>query len=235
MSDERFLIVNADDLGMTDAVNAGIAAAFERGIVTSASLMVRQAAAPAGAAYAKAHPELAVGLHIDLGQWDYENGEWIATYEHCDQEDPAAVEREARAQLELFRRLLGRDPTHLDSHQHVHMSEPLASVAGRFAAELGVPLRDRGIPYEGGFYGQNDKGESFPEAIGVESLIALLRQLPDGVTELGCHPGMEMHGESSYAEERRREVRTLCDPAVRAAIESEGIRLASFAEFGRGG
>jgi hypothetical protein len=80
---DRTLIVNADDLGMTEAVNAGIAAAFERGIVTSASLMVRQAAAPAGAAYAKAHPGLAVGLHIDLGQWDYENGEWIVAYEQA--------------------------------------------------------------------------------------------------------------------------------------------------------
>jgi predicted glycoside hydrolase/deacetylase ChbG (UPF0249 family) len=230
---ERTLIVNADDLGMTGAVNAGIARAFEGGIVTSASLMVRQAAAAEGAAYAQAHPALAVGLHIDLGQWDYENGEWIVAYERCDQEDPASVEREARAQLQIFCELMGREPTHLDSHQHVHMGEPLAGVAVRLAGELGVPLRDRGISYEGGFYGQNGKGESFPEAIGVEALIELLRRLPPGVTEVGCHPGMEMEGESSYGEERLREVRTLCDPAVREAIEREGIRLASFAEFHR--
>jgi predicted glycoside hydrolase/deacetylase ChbG (UPF0249 family) len=232
---ERTLIVNADDLGMTGAVNAGIAAAFERGVVTSASLMVRQGAAAEGAAYAAAHPDLAVGLHVDLGQWDYENGEWIVAYERCDQEDPVSVEREAREQLALFRELTGRDPTHLDSHQHVHMDEPLAGVAARLAEELGVPLRDRGIRYEGGFYGQNGKGESFPEAIGVPALIELLRRLPAGVTELGCHPGMEMEGESSYGEERLREVQTLCDPAVREAIAREGIRLASFAEFSRRG
>jgi chitin disaccharide deacetylase len=226
------LIVNADDLGMTDAVNAGIGAAFERGIVTSASLMVRQAAAPAGAAYAKAHPGLAVGLHIDLGQWDYENGEWIVAYEHCDQQDPAAVERETREQLELFRQQVGRDPTHLDSHQHVHMNEPLAGVAARIADELGVPLRGRGIRYEGGFYGQSGKGESFPEAISPVALIALVRALPPGITEIGCHPGMEMAGKSSYGEERQREVRTLCDPAVRKAITDEGVVLASFAEIG---
>jgi len=229
----RTLIVNADDLGMTSAVNAGIAATFERGIVTSASLMVRQAAAQAAVDYAKEHPALAVGLHIDLGQWDYENGAWIVAYERCDQEDPAAVEREARAQLDRFRELTDRDPTHLDSHQHVHMSEPLAGVAARMAAELGVPLRDSGIRYEGSFYGQNGKGESFPEAIGVEALVALLRQLPPGVTEIGCHPGMEMQGESSYAQEREQEVRTLSDPAVRETIATEGIHLASFAEFAR--
>jgi predicted glycoside hydrolase/deacetylase ChbG (UPF0249 family) len=235
MAEPRTVIVNADDLGMTPAVNAGIAAAFERGIVTSASLMVRQQAAPAGAAYARAQPALAVGLHIDLGQWDYVNGDWIVAYEHCDRDDPAAVEREVRAQLGLFRELMGRDPTHLDSHQHVHMDEPPASVAARLADELGVPLRGRCIRYEGGFYGQNGRGESFPESIGVGALVALLRGLPPGVTELGCHPGMEMGGESSYGEERQREVQTLCDPAVRDAIESESIELASFAEFGRGG
>jgi predicted glycoside hydrolase/deacetylase ChbG (UPF0249 family) len=225
----RTLIVNADDLGMTASVDAGIAEAFERGIVTSASMMVRQGAAPEAAEYAKARPALAVGLHLDLGQWDYENGEWIVAYENCDQEDPEAVERECRAQLAAFRELLGRDPTHLDSHQHVHTSEPVAAVASRIAVELEVPLRGRGIRYEGGFYGQTGKGEPVPEAIGVESLIGILAGLPAGWTELGCHPGLGMGAESSYGAEREREVEALCDPRVREAIDREGIELRSFA------
>jgi predicted glycoside hydrolase/deacetylase ChbG (UPF0249 family) len=230
MSAPRFLIVNADDLGLSDPVNSGIAEAHERGVVTSASLMVRQAAAPPAAEYAAAHPALAVGLHIDLGQWDYVNGEWMAAYERCPADDEAAVETECRAQLEAFRRLLGREPTHLDSHQHVHMSEPVAAVAARLAAELAVPLRARGIPYEGGFYGQTGKGEPLPEGIGVESLVALISSLPAGWTELGCHPGLQMGDESSYGDERERELRTLCDPRVREAIEREGVALRSFAD-----
>ena len=230
MSESRFLIVNADDLGLSGPVNAGIAAAHERGIVTSASMMVRQGAAAAAADYVAAHPALAVGLHIDLGQWDYVNGEWMVAYEYCAPDDETAVEAECRAQLEIFRRLLDRDPTHLDSHQHTHMSEPVAAIAMRLAAELGVPLRARGIAYEGGFYGQTGKGEPVPEGIGVESLIQIVAALPAGWTELGCHPGLGMGDESSYGQEREAEVRTLCDPRVRAAIESEGIELRSFAE-----
>jgi predicted glycoside hydrolase/deacetylase ChbG (UPF0249 family) len=226
----RTLIVNADDLGLSEPVNAGIAAAHERGIVTSASMMVRQAAAPAAAEYAAAHLTLAVGLHIDLGQWDYVNGEWMIAYERCAPDDEAAVETEARAQLEGFRRLLGRDPTHLDSHQHTHMSEPLAPVAARLAAELGVPLRGRRIRYEGGFYGQTGKGEPVPEGIRVEHLIEIVSSLPAGWTELGCHPGLGMGEESSYGQEREEEVRALCDPRVRVAIESEGVALRSFAD-----
>lgn len=228
----RFLVVNADDLGLSAPVNAGIAAAHERGIVTSASLMVRQGAAAAAAAYAAAHPALAVGLHLDLGQWDYVNGEWMAAYRRCDGEDPAAVEAECRAQLQLFRELVGRDPTHLDSHQHIHMSEPGAAVATRIAAELAVPLRARGIRYEGGFYGQSGRGEPVPEAIAVESLLGILASLPPGWTELGCHPGLGMGAESSYGQERETEVRTLCDPRVRERIAGEGIALRSFAEAG---
>jgi predicted glycoside hydrolase/deacetylase ChbG (UPF0249 family) len=231
VSGERFLIVNADDLGLSPAVNAGIAAAHERGIVTSASLMVRRGAAAAAAEYAAAHPRLTVGLHIDLGQWDYVNGEWMVAYERCDPDDPTAVEAECRGQLDAFRDLLGRDPTHLDSHQHTHMSEPVASVAERLAGELGVPLRAHGIRYEGGFYGQTGKGEPWPDAITVENLLAILAALPAGRTELGCHPGLGMGAESSYGQEREVEVRTLCDPRVRAALAAEGIELRSFAEL----
>jgi predicted glycoside hydrolase/deacetylase ChbG (UPF0249 family) len=230
MGAQRLLIVNADDLGLSAAVNAGIARAHEEGVVTSASLMVRQPAAEEAASLARRHPLLAVGLHIDIGQWDYESGEWKIAYQRCSPEDEAAVEVECRGQLEAFRELLDRDPTHLDSHQHTHMTEPVATVAAALAAEIGVPLRGRGIRYEGGFYGQAARGEPWPQGIAVEHLIELIGLLPQGWTELGCHPGLGVESESSYGPEREVEVEALCDPRVRAAIEQEGIELRSFAE-----
>jgi predicted glycoside hydrolase/deacetylase ChbG (UPF0249 family) len=230
MAEKRFLIVNADDLGLSEGVNAGIVEAHERGIVTSASLMVRQAAAADAAAFPKRHPSLAVGLHIDIGQWDYESGEWRLAYQRCSPEDAAAVEAECRQQLDAFRRLLGRDPTHLDSHQHTHMGEPVASVAEGMAAELGVPLRARGIRYEGGFYGQAGRGEPWPQGITVEHLIELIESLPEGWTELGCHPGIGVAAESSYGPERELEVEALCAPRVFAAVEDGKVELRSFAD-----
>jgi chitin disaccharide deacetylase len=228
---DRFLIVNADDLGLSPAVNAGIVEAHVRGIVTSASLMVRKPAAEEATRLAREHPSLAVGLHIDIGQWDYEEGEWRVAYERCPSEDPAAIERECRAQLTAFRALLGCDPTHLDSHQHTHMSEPVASVAGRLAAELAVPLRGHAVRYEGGFYGQSGRGIPYPDGISVDRLLDLLASLPPGWTELGCHPGIGVRSESSYALERGREVEALCDPRVQAAIDEADIELRSFADF----
>jgi predicted glycoside hydrolase/deacetylase ChbG (UPF0249 family) len=232
MTEKRLLIVNADDLGLSAGVNAGIAEAHENGIVTSASLMVRQAAAVDAVARMERLPSLAIGLHIDIGQWDYESGEWRVAYQRCPPEDETAVRTECLGQLEAFRQLLGRDPTHLDSHQHAHMDEPVASVAKGLAIELGVPLRGHHIRYEGRFYGQSGKGEPWPQGIAVEHLIELIESLPAGWSELGCHPGRGVGSESSYGHEREEEVRALCNPRVRAAIDEAGVKLRSFAEAG---
>lgn len=232
---ERFLVVNADDLGLAEAVNDGIFSAHERGVVTSASLMVRQGAAPEAAERVADHPELAVGLHIDLGEWSYADGEWTLAYSHCDSDDAEQVEAECRAQLERFRALLGRDPTHLDSHQHVHESEPARAVAESLAAALGIPLRNREIRYEGGFYGQSGKGEPFPEGVTPQRLIELIRALPPGWTEIGCHPAAGPVPTSSYDAERKVELGALCDPDVKELIDSGVVRLCSFAQVNDSG
>ncbi|HEV2857215.1 MAG TPA: ChbG/HpnK family deacetylase [Solirubrobacterales bacterium] len=233
LSQARNLIVNADDLGLSEAVNDGIFAAHEGGIVTSASLMVRQGAAPSAAERAGEFSGLSIGLHIDLGEWNYEAGDWTLVYSHCDADDPQAVEAECRAQLERFRALLGRDPTHLDSHQHVHESEPAKGVAEALAAELGVPLRNRAISYEGGFYGQGGKGEPFPAGITPDRLAELIRALPPGWTEIGCHPAAGPVPTSSYDAERQIELETLRAPQVKNLLNVMEIKLCSFAQANR--
>lgn len=77
----RHLIVNADDFGQSLGVNRGIIEAHERGIVTSASLMVRSPAAADAAAYSARRPKLSLGLHLDLGEWSYRGNRWVPLYE----------------------------------------------------------------------------------------------------------------------------------------------------------
>src|SRR5690349_7105472 len=103
-------------------------------------------------------------------------------------DESAEIEREIESQLAEFGRLTGETPSHLDSHQHVHLQEPVRSIAKRFAAELGVPLRgvSPDIRYCGNFYGQSGKGYPCPQAVGVDALVRLIEELPPGVTELGC-------------------------------------------------
>lgn len=230
---ERVLIVNADDFGRSPGVNAGTMKARERGILTSASLMVRWPAAQAAAAYVRENPGLSLGLHADLGEWFVREGEWVPKYEVVSTEDPDAVERELRRQLSAFRALVGRDPTHLDSHQHAHRSNPAAKPFRALARELGVPLRDNaaGVLYNGEFYGHSPNGDALPDAISVERLNEIVVSLPPGITELGCHPGEGTDADSVYEYEREAELTVLCDPSVRATIEREGILLRSFTEI----
>jgi predicted glycoside hydrolase/deacetylase ChbG (UPF0249 family) len=231
MSATRQLIVNADDLGQSEGINRAIFAAHQQGIVTSASLMTRGPAAPQAAAQSRELPDLGLGLHVDLGEWTYVNGQWVAVYEVAPCEDRRAVAAEIEHQLAEFHRLAGRAPTHLDSHQHVHRREPVRSVMIELAGRLGLPLRHfcDAVRYCGDFYGQTAEGQPLPERVGVENLVSIVRGLPPGINELACHPGYAQGLATMYREERELELRTLCDPRVRAALEAAGVQLRSFA------
>jgi predicted glycoside hydrolase/deacetylase ChbG (UPF0249 family) len=216
---ERTLVVNGDDFGLSTAVNRGIIQAHEQGILTSASLMVSRPGtdqAPA-AADGKA---LSVGLHLEVSD------------DLVRSQSPETVRAEIRRQLERFERLMGGPPTHLDSHHHVHRAEPVKGAALEVGRRLGVPVREfmTGISYNGDFYGQDEEGRSILEAIGVEALVAQIEKLQPGVTELGCHPATEVDHQSSYRTERIRELETLCDPRVQAAIKRCGVALRTFVQ-----
>jgi len=231
MSAKRYLIVNADDFGHSRAVNRGVMHAHEHGIVTSASLMVRWPAAAEAAEYARNRPGLSLGLHLDFGEWAYKDEHWAPVYNVVPLDDARALCNEVSSQLAVFRTLTGRDPSHIDSHQHAHLREPARSVVLEAALELRVPVRDCNpeIRYCGRFYGQTAEGSPYPEGITSNALIEIMSQLPPGITELACHPGEGEVPYTTYTDERAIEVKTLCDARVRAALIEMGIELCGFA------
>jgi chitin disaccharide deacetylase len=148
-------------------------------------------------------------------------------------DDVAAVKTEITAQLTTFRRLLGRDPTHIDSHQHVHVREPTRSALLDVAAELYIPIRHlrSEVRYCGNFYGQTAEGFPRPDFISVQAVVKILEALPEGFTELGCHPGEGNDLDTMYRGERAQELKVLCDPQIRTTIDDIGIELCSFAKL----
>jgi chitin disaccharide deacetylase len=105
----------------------------------------------------------------------------------------------------------------------VHETEPeVGAAAETLAAELGVPLRNRGIRYERRFYGR--------DAIAPERLMALIQGLPEGWTEIGCHPAAGPVPGSSYDAERQIELATLRDPRVKNLLNVTSVQLCSFAQ-----
>lgn len=217
----RLLIVNADDLGLSAGVNEGILEAHERGVVTSASLMVGASAAAAGAALAREHPVLSVGLHF-------------VEPEGADLDNPAEAARAFAEQLERFRELVGADPTHVDSHHHVHETERRMATFSELVAGLGVPLRRDGrVAYIGAFYAQWEPGVTELRYVSREFLLEVARsEALDGFTELGCHPA-RVTGDfsSSYLREREVELRTLTEPGLKDELEAIGLRLVSYRDW----
>jgi chitin disaccharide deacetylase len=213
----KYLVVNADDFGASSGVNQGILEAHRTGIVTSTSLMTEMPGSEEAALLAREFPNLSVGLHVCLSD------------DRC---AGNAARTELEAQLKRFIELMGRLPTHLDSHHHVHPGPHLLPEFQRLARRCGVPLRGfSGARYFSRFYGRW-AGESHPEQVSVAGLVRLLSaEVGEGVTELGCHPG---HPDptltSSYASEREQELHTLCDTGVRRFLEQHEIALLNFDE-----
>ena len=228
----RYLIVNADDFGLSDGVNRGIIHGHECGIVTSASFMVDGQAVSMAAAYGRAHPEFSIGLHVDLSEWIYTDDRWIPVYERVQLEDRHVVAEEVSRQLSLFHRLLQKDPTHLDSHQHVHRHAIVQSILFQIAQDLNIPLRQHcTVHYCGAFYGQTGEGIPLPDAITRQGFCRILKTLPAGISEMSCHPAEGSDLKTMYSIERALELRVLCDPSIRDAIKAEGIELRSFSNI----
>ena len=149
-------------------------------------------------------------------------------------DDATAVGAEVAAQVERFCALTGREPTHLDAHQHAHREEPAKSIVLEFGRRFGIPVRSftPGLRYEGGFYGQAGKGEPWPEGITVEALCALLRALPPGATRARLPSGDRRRVRAPPTRaERTVETATLCDPRVRDILREEGIALRSYRDW----
>ena len=215
----RGLIVNADDFGLAAGVNEGIIEAHARGILTSTSLMVDRPAAADAARLAHKYPTLSVGLHFE------EDGPEI--------DEPGHAARTFAVQLARFRELTGTEPTHVDSHHHVHMAR--MSTFTPLVAPLGVPLRGDGrVPYLSEFYAQPRRGVVELERVRTPFLLELLsgQDVTAEFTELGCHPARvteDLH--SSYAGEREVELATLTEPDLRARIADLGLTLASYHDW----
>jgi predicted glycoside hydrolase/deacetylase ChbG (UPF0249 family) len=150
---------------------------------------------------------------------------------------------EYRAQYLKARELLGREPTHLDSHHWVHDHPALEWAIGELARETGAAarihsdeqrdrLRARGVRTPDRFV----RDFQHEGKVGVDPLLALLERIAakGGVTELMCHPGEPdeaLAKRSGYARERATELATLTDPRVRARVKDLGISLTTFADI----
>ena len=159
----RFLIINADDFGMTANVNAAILEAHREGILTSASLMVAEPGFAEAVEIAQQNPNLGVGLHVvtsfdrallphaDIPNITTPDGRFftnpVKTGLRYNRSKTAQSElkREMTAQFERFA-ATGLEWSHADGHQHFHLHPFVWDTFLDLCNQFGVHrLR---IPYE---------------------------------------------------------------------------------------
>ncbi|HXD99123.1 MAG TPA: ChbG/HpnK family deacetylase [Candidatus Acidoferrum sp.] len=242
----RTLIVNADDFGLTRGVSAGILAAHRLGIVTSTTVLVTSDVDRAQLAEAR-DTGLGLGLHMNLtlgrpltrGRSLVDGtGAFIRDARRAAAgAQTREVRAEAEAQIARFEKLVGRPPTHIDTHHHVGLYTPVRDVVLDVARALGVAVRSQdaaartrarsaGLRTTDHFF-----GESGPDAYwSAARTFAHLRALPPGVSEFMCHPGRfdDDLGYSRYGRQREVEMTGLGTPAARAAAAALGIQLRHF-------
>lgn len=232
------LIVNCDDFGMSDGINAAVIDSIEHGIATSCSLMVPCPAAPAAMRLLRERPEIPFGIHLtlvrdsDQHRWGPlaevpslldDTGEMFTSVQRAELFAKARIEEveaEFRAQINAVAPL---GPTHLDFHCLADGGRPdFFDVATMLAKEYGLAVRvwlepgrrkTRGLPVV-----DHDFLDSF--ALDIDGkrarYVQLLRDLPAGLNEWAVHPGHD-------GDVRRTDHEFLVSPQARDVIREEGI------------
>jgi predicted glycoside hydrolase/deacetylase ChbG (UPF0249 family) len=135
------LIINADDFGISRSVNQAVIDLFQRGCLSSATIMVTPETFSEAAQLAKQY-KLPVGLHFNLTYLQTiarDRGDFERKYLKGEI-SPRLIHDELHKQyIKLLQ--AGLQPTHLDSHQHIHNWPGIFKVVARFAKEKNIPLR----------------------------------------------------------------------------------------------
>jgi hypothetical protein len=202
---------------------------------------------PYSAEAADAARGLALGLHLNLARhapvsraFSPEHLERGELHEpKADRLPPEAVEAEALAQLDRMETLCGRPATHIDVHKHLHRHPNVLKGLLSAARTRGVPvraidpgmrgaIREAGVKTTDHFIGDAGREPYWT----LERFREHIERLPQGTTELMCHPGYAPEAvKSGYAMQREVELQTFLHPGTRRILERCGVRVATFADL----
>jgi chitin disaccharide deacetylase len=254
------LIVNADDFGFTRDVNAGIVEAHHNGILTATTLMANGDAFDDAVLLARETPSLDIGCHLVLvgaPGFPLTIPQLVRAVALHRIDIHEKLSQQVRRIVDA-----GLHPTHLDTHKHTHLLPPVLEAVARLSEEFRIPWvrRPFDFPLQPGGVGWKNRlmrlmNGRFHTALKLHhcrstdwfagfrltghyhsgDLTAVIRALPEGVTEFMCHPGRcgdELRSaRTRLKESREEELRALTSPEVRVALAEAGVKLVSYRDL----
>lgn len=199
------LIVNADDFGLTEGVSYGILRGHEKGCITSTSLLVNLPFSKEATSLLKKYSYLGVGIHLNvtLGKpvspiekvksLIDENGKFHSSKTYLQEGfkvDEEELWYEFEQQIQLFIKLIGRKPDHINVHHFYDFFGNYPSMTQRLIEKYHVPMRMDHYPdnYE---YEVSNKLDIFLEKdFSVETCHHYLKNhLKGNLVEIPVHAG----------------------------------------------
>ena len=243
----KYLIINADDFGLSAPVNEGIIRAFEAGGITNATLMIKKPSTGEAVRFAKSNSSLPLGLHLDLDDLlggdkkDDERFNLDRIGAMLEEESfLKTVESEIDGQIKAFKET-GLELTHIDGHHHLHAIPRIFRLLVEKMADQGIKTVRFSKKFDLLKYPPIEWDEAFLKEMKVllkqNGIIYAdhfitgwqpyeLQNMAHGVTELMTHPGTEEQW-------RIDELTTLTSEEWTNALDEQGIVLTSFRELAK--
>lgn len=241
------LLLRADDLGFSEAVNYGIAKTVKDGLIRNCGVMVNMDATVHAVRLFREIP-CCLGLHCNVsvgkpvcGPDDVPtlvdgNGVFHNSRQYrAAKEEFASVEdfhRELTAQYQRFTALFGIQPAYFEAH--AVKSKNLAVALERVAEENGLFYQPSFCDFTlGGTYVINTPNHSMEPGYDARSAFkAELSKAREGSCHLYvCHPGYldrYLLDNTSLTLSRVDEVDMLCDPEIRRWLSEQGFTLVTY-------
>jgi predicted glycoside hydrolase/deacetylase ChbG (UPF0249 family) len=241
----KHLIINADDFGLAPGINQAVIDLHQAGVVTSTSLMVNMPGFNDAAKQVRHAPTLGVGLHFNLSEGSpIAPANWIPSLVDPKGEfsnnldwDESDVMTELKAQMHRLQSA-GINPTHIDSHGYIQKRMAVCRPMLLLARTMNLPMRRTGWEPDARINSlpgvvDNFYSNVYFEDNGKSLLLHNLHSVPDGISELICHPGYvdeQLPKVSTWTRVREIEGRVLADPEVLQTIRRLKIRLINYSQ-----
>ena len=255
-----YLIVRADDIGITHTVNEACLDVFTKGIARSVEIIVPSPWFEEAVSLLDKHPDYDVGVHLTLtSEWQYlkwrplthspsitdKNGYFHpfiwkndvpgATFLKEADWKIDEIEAELRAQIELAKSRIPQ-VSHISTHMGFSQADPeIAKLVKRLADEyaIDIDLSTKGVKSMKGL-----GGSSLSPVEKTQNFLKSLEELTPGLWLFVEHPGYDTDemkevghiGYENVGYDREGVSQVMMNPRVKEAIAKRGIKVISYSE-----